>query len=94
MIFFRPSQKRRAALYQEVFTPEPGKRVLADLIEQNFIFNTTQGADPYETAFREGRRAVVLAILARLRITPDQLRAMETDGREYDDDSTGEYHGI
>ena len=93
MIFFRPSQKRRAALYQEVFTPEPGKRVLADLMEQNFIFNTTQGADPYETAYREGRRAVVLAILARLRITPDQLRAMETDGREYDTDSPRDSYG-
>ena len=97
MISFNPGEKRRVALYQEVFTSGAGQKVLADLMERNFIFTSTQDSDPHETAFREGRRAVILAILVRLKISPDQLRSMESHGREYseyDDGGSDNAHGI
>ncbi len=56
-------EKRRRATYKEVFTTEAGQEVLEDLLKSNYFFNSTVGETPYETAFNEGRRSVVCAIL-------------------------------
>tara|TARA_Y100000310_G_scaffold170147_1_gene170307 strand:+ start:901 stop:1188 length:288 start_codon:yes stop_codon:yes gene_type:complete len=79
--------KRRRALYKEVFNSEAGKEVLEDILRCNFVLNTTmQDTDPLQIAFNEGRRAVVLAIMNHLQITPVEL--MEKQREVYDRIST------
>ena len=85
MIFDK--SKRRRALYKEVFNSEAGKEVLEDILRCNFVLNTTmQDTDPLQIAFNEGRRAVVLAIMNHLQITPVEL--MEKQREVYDQIST------
>ena len=57
-------QQRKKEDYQSLFATQEGQRVLADLMA-NFNMGRSShvpGA-PYETAFREGERHVVLHIL-------------------------------
>lgn len=55
---------RRRQDYRRAFGDEPGRRVLRDLMRRHFVLHSTQIAgDSHETAFNEGRRAVVLDIL-------------------------------
>ena len=56
-------EKRRRATYKEVFTTEAGQEVLDDLMKSNYFFTSTQTGDSHESAFNEGRRQLVLAIL-------------------------------
>ena len=44
------------------FGERDGDIVLQDLEDRFFVHTPTFSADPYETAFREGQRAVVLYI--------------------------------
>ena len=71
MIFDK--EKRRRALYKEVFNSEAGQEVLHDIMRHNYVFNTTQSSDPLEMSFNEGRRAVVLAIMHNLQKSPNEL---------------------
>ena len=48
--------------YRLVFDTDSGDQVLKDLQNRFFINQPTFVGDPYETAFREGQRAVVLFI--------------------------------
>jgi len=83
-------EKRRKALYKEVFTSEAGEEVLHDIMRHNYVFNTTQSSDPLEMSFNEGRRAVVLAIMHNMQKSPSQLMEeqaeiygrISTDSRE------------
>ncbi len=55
---------RRRQDYRRAFGDVPGRRVLRDLMRRHFVLRSTQIAgDSHETAFNEGRRAVVLDIL-------------------------------
>ena len=88
MIFDK--EKRRRALYKEVFNSEAGQEVLHDIMRLNYVFNTTQSSDPLEMSFNEGRRAVVLAIMHNLQKSPNELMEehaeiygrISTDNRE------------
>ena len=88
MIFDK--EKRRKALYKEVFNSEAGQEVLHDIMRHNYVFNTTQSSDPLEMSFNEGRRAVVLAIMHNLQKSPQELMEeqaeiygrISTDNRE------------
>ena len=71
MIFDK--EKRRKALYKEVFTSEAGKEVLHDIMRNNYVLNTTQSSDALETTFNEGRRAVVLAMMHNIQKSPAEL---------------------
>lgn len=65
MIFSK--EKRKQALYQQVFSTPQGEKVLKDLLQRHFVFSTTHvPTDPYTSAFQEGRRAVVTDILRYL----------------------------
>jgi len=83
-------EKRRRATYKEVFNSEAGKEVLHDIMRHNYIFNSTHSSDPMEMTFNEGRRAVVLAIMHNLQISPTELMEeqaeiygrISTDSRE------------
>ena len=76
---------RRRRDYRLVFESEPGRRVLLALMRQHFIFQTTKvPGDAGESAYREGRRSVVLDIIRVLRIEEDELLNLpqETEGYE------------
>ena len=85
MIFDK--EKRRRALYKEVFGTDAGKEVLEDIMRFNFVLNTTmQDNDALQIAFNEGRRAVVLAIMNNLQVSPAEL--MDKQKEVYDRIST------
>ena len=50
--------------YQEVFNNDTGKKVLNDLLDKFDALSFKE--NPYTTAFREGRRAVIIYIKDRV----------------------------
>jgi hypothetical protein len=61
--------------FQRVFDSPEGKNVLAYLMKTaDFMRTTYVPNDPYGTAFNEGRRAIVIDIVNRLKI---DIRALE-----------------
>ena len=52
--------------YETTFSTKEGERVLADL-ESAYYHRSSFTKDPYETAFNEGSRAVVVRILNLIR---------------------------
>ena len=68
--------KKRRATYKEVFSTEPGREVLEDLMKNNFLWTSTQTSDSHETAFNEGRRSVILAILNYVSLDADRIQTM------------------
>jgi hypothetical protein len=51
--------------YKEVFSGDTGKKVLEDLYDTFDISSYVKG-DAYATAYREGRRAVILHIKSKV----------------------------
>lgn len=76
--------KQRADAYHTVFTGVVGERVLEDLKHTLYFYEPTHvKGDAYESAFREGMRAVALAIHNTVETapslpTPEEIE--ETDG--------------
>lgn len=54
--------------YQKVFNSPDGKKVLEDLCVHCNILQSTYAKDPYETYFKEGKRAIGMHILMMLSI--------------------------
>ena len=52
--------------YETTFNTKEGERVLADL-ESAYYHRSSFTKDPYETAFNEGSRAVIVRILNLIR---------------------------
>jgi hypothetical protein len=48
------------ALYKQVFTSDQGEQLLEDLGVRFCENSSTFSPDPYETAYREGQRTVML----------------------------------
>lgn len=65
--------------YHTVFEYE-GEDVLLDICREGMVFSTTQvSSDQYLSAFNEGKRALALYILGRIRRSgPDMLKLLET----------------
>lgn len=60
-------RKERIALYKGLFKSPKGKEVLHDLLARNFVLQSTYSSkDPQQVIYNEGKRAVVLEILAML----------------------------
>lgn len=72
---FDKDRKRRAT-YKEVFSTEPGREILEDLMKNNFVWTSTQTSSSHETAYNEGRRSVVLAILNYVCLDADRIQTM------------------
>lgn len=68
--------------YRRVFGSEEGKVVLNDLIKSFHILGPTFSKDPYEMAFREGGRNVVLKILHTLNVDPNKIQEMIDASKE------------
>jgi hypothetical protein len=63
-------ENQKAIDYKIVFGTEHGQKVLADLIQDNWILSSAIHEAPAIAAYREGERNVVLKILRYLSITP------------------------
>lgn len=63
-------------LYTRVFSGPDGDRVLQDLMEKNFVMgpSTLVANDPISSAANEGRREVILRIMALLQMDAAQLQ--------------------
>ncbi len=69
-------QKKWQSDYRTVFDSPQGRKVLADLCQRHFVFNSTHiPNDPYTSAFQDGRRSVVVDILRYVKI---DLETLET----------------
>ena len=58
--------KQQKIDYLVTFSSKEGERVLADL-ESAYYHRSSFSKDPYETAFKEGQRAVIVRILNLLK---------------------------
>lgn len=64
---------RRKRDYLDVFTSEPGKKVLSDLAKFCRANETTFNPDPRVAAMLDGRREVFLRIQEHLNLSNDEL---------------------
>lgn len=70
----RRKQRELIVAYQKLFETPDGEKVLRDLCKLGFIDRTTFAPDnQYETAFREGQRAMVLRIVQIINTDPAYL---------------------
>jgi len=58
--------KQQKIDYRGTFNTQEGERVLADLTSA-YYHRSSFSKDPYETAFKEGQRAVIVRILNLLK---------------------------
>ena len=77
----RRKEKERKQLYDRIFSSEDGQRLLKDLAQRNHVFDVITVENPSISAFRDGRRSVVIDIINYLNLN---LRDMERLGRESD----------
>lgn len=63
----------RRRSYHAVFNSPEGKEVLKDLAQFCGSMKSSFSPDPYQTAFREGRREVWLRIQTHLKLTEDDI---------------------
>ena len=62
--------------YKRLFDTEDGKDVLKDLIRAGRVDASCFHPDPYETAYNEGARDIVLRILKTINTDPDAMEAL------------------
>ena len=86
----RRKEKERKQLYDRVFGTDDGQRLLKDLAQRNHVFDVITVPEPSISAFRDGRRSVVIDIINYLNLN---LRDMERLARESDGRDT-EQHDI
>ncbi len=86
----RRKEKERSPLYDRISRSEDGQRLLKDLAQRNHGFDVITVPEPSISAFRDGRRSVVIDIINYLNLN---LRDMERLGRESNGRDT-EQHDI
>lgn len=73
---------RRKRDYDEVFSTEAGKRVLATLHRLYHMDQpVTVAGDPVSSAFRDGQRSVVCEIERTLSMTPDEIAKLVANAK-------------
>lgn len=77
--------KKKYQAYKEFFTSDVGEEILTDLMKAAGFRNTSVGKDPYETYFNEGRRSIVLDIIATAKLTPKQINKLTKKMHEQDE---------
>lgn len=74
--------------YRELFDTERGKRVIADLMKNHYVLDSTFDPNPQELALAEGERNVVLRILSLLQESPlDLMNRIKENPSTGDDDA-------
>lgn len=69
--------------YKVFFGTSEGKEVLYDLMKSSNMLQSSFSTDPYEMAFNEGQRNVVLRILTILKTDPMELKKF-IEAREHE----------
>lgn len=59
--------------YRQTFGTQAGRRVLGDLFRSYLYKQSHVSGDPYQTAFNEGARHVVLKLRAALKMSEEEL---------------------
>ncbi len=77
-------QMEQIQQYQAVFRSAAGKVVLRHLMTKHGVLKSTFATDPYQTAYNEGQRAVVLEIMKTLKIDIKELQS-KIDGGEFNE---------
>jgi len=74
--------------YKTAFNTLDGKLALHDMMKVHYLLSPTytKKIDPYEMAFNEGQRSVVLRILSILDIDMEALREFIKQQKEQGDD--------
>lgn len=71
--------------YKFVFSSPQGEKVLFDLMKMGNMLSTTHMYnDPTTTSYNEGRRAIVLDIIRKLKVNEKQLIQIYDKGIEYE----------
>ena len=68
--------------YKTVFKSEAGKRVLYDLMKNNYMLSPTYTTNVHEMSLREGARNSVLRIMSILKVDVDKLDNLIKEGIE------------
>lgn len=93
----RRRERDRSDLCKVLKSPE-GRRLLWAIMEDSRVFRTTYSGNPYDTAFREGKRAIGVAMLGRIMDAdpgafPLMQREAETDNVAAAQTKKGEENG-
>lgn len=72
-IFKRHERAETLRAYKRVFESDDGKKILGDMMKAHHIYRSTMDANPYEMAYREGERSVVLRILRAIKTDPAEI---------------------
>lgn len=72
--------------YKDVFSTPSGQKVLNHLMDTFMMRTSHVEKDPYSTAFNEGSRNVVLFILQKLKMNPEQIKEILASEMEDEDD--------
>ena len=65
--------------YQSVFASESGQRVLEDLKQTCFYYDSTLNEFPHIMAYSEGQRNVILHIATKLKLTNKRIKELENE---------------
>ena len=69
--------------YRAVFNTKDGERVLEHLVKVGFLDTTVHTpGDPYDTAFKEGKRSIVISILRFIERDPRELLRLVQEGEQ------------
>jgi len=78
--------------YKTVFSSEAGKRVLWDIIRNNYVLDSTFCVNSeHETILREGHRNSALRIMSILQTDEKKLLEQIEEGFNYDREYTDEF---
>lgn len=64
----------RSIDYKRTFGSEQGTRVLHDLMQSFYMYQSTYSENAHMMAIREGGRQVVMHILSEMNVNPEKLR--------------------
>ncbi len=71
-------------IYRSVFGTVKGKEILHDLIEKCGLYKTSYvPRDAQGTAFNEGMRSMIMYVIAKLELKPDDVRDLYSEQKAY-----------
>lgn len=75
-MFKSKEMKATILAYKRFFDTTDGKLILKDLMKSCHVLSSTMDKDPYETAFNEGARSVVLRIIKTNNTSIDEINKL------------------
>ncbi len=69
--------------YQRTFNSEQGQRVLYDLMNEHYFLRSSFDQNPYEMAFREGQKNVILRIMTILKLDLGKIKEKLEGAEQY-----------